>query len=170
MKTALSFIVIVLFMTLINISFSANLTKDNKNTLPNLMKKEQHMASISATAIGTFEVNLDIAKEDTAPVGRMIINKQYQGDLVGTGVGQMISKRTKNGSAVYYAIEEFTGEIQGKKGNFTLLHHGSIQQGEQTLTIKIMAGSGDGELKTISGSMKIIQTTDKHTYELNYTL
>ena len=62
------------------------------------------------SAKGKFEVNLELQNDDVAPAGRMLINKSYSGGLEGSGVGQMISKRTENGVAVYYAIEEFTGK------------------------------------------------------------
>lgn len=51
-------------------------------------------------ARGEFEINLAPQIDDTAPVGRMIINKSYQGDLEGSGIGQMISKRLDNGTAL----------------------------------------------------------------------
>ena len=48
-------------------------------------------------AKGKFEVSLSPQKDEEAPAGRMIINKSYQGDIEGTGVGQMISKRIEGG-------------------------------------------------------------------------
>ena len=57
-----------------------------------------------------------------APAGRMIIHKQYTGNVVGKG--QMISKRTAKGVAAYSAIEEFMGSVDGKKGAFILIHTG----------------------------------------------
>ncbi len=122
------------------------------------------------TAKGEFEINLDIQKDETAPVGRLIIKKNYTGDITGSGGGQMISKRTESGSAVYYAIEEFVGKVNGKKGAFTLLHKGVMSKESQSLDIVIMEGSGKGELKNIIGSMEIVQDDDKHTYKLKYKL
>jgi hypothetical protein len=43
----------------------------------------------SIRAEGSFEVKLDPAKGEAAPAGRMIINKTYTANLVGTGLGQM---------------------------------------------------------------------------------
>ena len=122
------------------------------------------------SAKGMFEVNLEPQKDEHTPAGRMVIQKIYSGDLVGSGIGQMISKRTDGGSAVYYAIEEFTGNINGKNGAFTLIHKGLMNKESQSLDVTIMEGSGEGELKTISGSMSITQNAENHTYELNYKL
>ena len=55
-------------------------------------------------AKGTFEVNLEPQKDENTPAGRMIIAKTYNGDLIGSGIGQMISKRTAGGSAASQII------------------------------------------------------------------
>lgn len=119
-------------------------------------------------ATGTFEVDLSPQDDKTAPAGRMLIDKAYVGDLDGTGAGQMISKRTENGVAIYFAIEEVTATLDGKAGQFTLLHRGKMSAQEQSLDISILESSGSGELSSISGRMRIIQQDGKHSYELDY--
>lgn len=121
-------------------------------------------------ASGTFDVKLLPQKDGDAPAGRMALFKEYSGDMVGRGVGQMISKRTDAGTAVYSAIEEFEGSVNSKKGGFTLFHNGYLSSSEQSLTVVIVEGSGRGELKAIRGSLSIIQEDGKHGYELEYTL
>jgi len=122
------------------------------------------------SAKGKFEVNLELQNDDVAPAGRMLINKSYSGGLEGSGVGQMISKRTENGVAVYYAIEEFTGKVDGKIGSFTLVHKGVMNKDSESLEVLILDGSGAGELESIAGSMIIIQEGGVHAYELKYDL
>ena len=122
------------------------------------------------SATGIFEVNLDPQNDENAPAGRMIIDKKYSGALVGKGIGQMISKRTETGSAIYSAIEEFEGSLDGKKGAFTLVHYGEMSATGQKLEVNIVADSGLGELENISGSLKIIQEDKMHKYVLNYKL
>ena len=121
-------------------------------------------------AEGAFEIKLEPATDDTAPAGRMIINKEYAGNIVGSGVGQMLSKRTENGAAVYSAIEEFVGTVDGKPGTFTLSHYGFMSEESQELKIEIVPGSGSGELASISGSLQIVQNEGKHSYVLTYSL
>ncbi len=104
-------------------------------TNANMNNKEQTMS-----AKGQFEINLTPQKDENSE-GRMLIDKTYSGDLTGTGIGQMISKRTELGSAVYYAIEEFSGELNGKLGSFTLIHSGVINKESQTLEITVLEGS-----------------------------
>lgn len=119
---------------------------------------------------GTFEVNIEPVKDDAPAVGRMIINKKYSGPVSGIGLGQMLSKRTEIGVAVYTAIEEFEGVVEGKSGAFTLVHNGYMSKDEQNLSVKIIEGSGSGELKSISGSQEIIQEDGKHYYIFKFSL
>lgn len=122
------------------------------------------------SAIGTFEVELTPQDDVLSPAGRMLINKTYSGDMNGSGIGQMISKRTEGGTAVYYAIEEYLGTLNGKKGGFTLVHTGHMSAESQSLEVSILEGSGTDELQHISGSMTINQDAGGHSYELSYEL
>jgi len=121
-------------------------------------------------AKGSFEINLTPRPDARFPAGRMVIDKTYHGDINGSGMGQMISKRTESGTAVYYAIEEFSGSVKGKSGAFTLLHNGFMSKDSQTLEVVILEGSGSGEFENISGSMMIAQDASGHTYELTFEL
>ena len=131
---------------------------------------EKKSKEIIMSATGKFEISLEPQNDENAPAGRMIIDKKYSGGLVGSGLGQMISKRTEAGSAVYSAIEEFEGSLNGKKGAFTLVHYGEMSAEGQKLNVNIVAGSGLGELENISGSLEIIQENNTHKYVLNYKL
>lgn len=121
-------------------------------------------------ANGRFEIELTPQQDDTAPSGRMVIDKTYTGGLVGKGVGQMLSKRTETGDSVYAAIEEFVGEVDGKSGSFTLFHNGVMSKASQELTIFVVAGSGSGELSNISGSLTIEMVDGAHQYTFDYRL
>ena len=122
------------------------------------------------TANGTFEVDLTPQEDVKSPAGRMLIKKTYLGDMNGSGIGQMISKRTENGTAVYYAIEEFSGSVNGKRGGFTLVHIGHMSKASQSIEVTILEGSGRGGLQDISGSMLIVQDPNGHRYELTFEL
>jgi len=122
------------------------------------------------SAKGTFEINLTPQQDEGFEAGRMLIDKTYQGDLSGTGRGQMISSRLENGTAVYFAIEAFVGELNGKNGGFTMLHKGHMSKDAQSLEVNILDGSGTGDLTGISGSLLIIQDAGGHGYELSYEI
>ena len=133
----------------------------------NLNANEQEkIMSIS----GKFEIKLEPQIDELNPAGRMTINKLYAGSIEGTGIGQMISKRIENGAAVYFAVEEFSGSIEGKSGTLTLIHKGFMSKDSQTLDVTVLEGSGQGELVNISGNMNIIQKDGVHFYEFDYQL
>lgn len=119
---------------------------------------------------GKFKVKLVPQPDDDVPAGRMVVKKTYSGAVEGTGRGQMISKRLPNGTAIYYAVEEFAGTVDGRKGRFTLLHEGRMDSDSQSLTIDVLEGSGTGALKTISGSMTISQHGETHSFALTFDL
>lgn len=122
------------------------------------------------SASGTFDVELTPQDDGESPAGRMLISKTYHGDLEGTAYGQMISKRIEGGSAVYFAIEEFTGSLEGRSGGFTLLHHGQMTAESQSLDITVLEGSGTGGLVGVTGAMQIGKADGGHSYELSFEL
>ncbi len=104
-------------------------------------------------------------------LGRMTIDKQFQGDLDATSKGQMLTARTAiQASAGYVAIERVTGSLQGRAGSFTLQHTGIMNRGEPQLTISVVPDSGTGELEGISGEMSIQIDAGKHSYEFEYSI
>lgn len=122
------------------------------------------------TATGSFDVKLDPQEDSDAPAGRMIIHKTYNGDLVGTAKGQMLSKRVEGGAAAYSAVEEVSATLAGKAGTFTLIHNGFMSQQERKLDVYVLPGSGTGELSNISGTLEIVQEGGKHGYFFKYKL
>jgi hypothetical protein len=121
-------------------------------------------------ATGTFEIKMGPQTDASHAAGRMTIDKTYSGDLVGTGTGQMISKRTESGAAMYFAVEEFAGTLNGKLGGFTLMHQGKMSTDGSSLDIIVLSGSGYGELTGITGTYSIIQDENGHSYELTYEI
>ena len=122
-------------------------------------------------ASGTFEVKMSPQEADMS-VGRMTIDKQFQGDLVGTSKGQMLmasSDSVKN-SAGYVAIEKVTGTLNGRRGSFYLQHNGVMTRGAGELTITVIPDSGTDQLVGLRGKMNIIIAEGKHSYEFEYTL
>src|SRR5437588_1637960 len=92
--------------------------KVQKNESPKESSMTQH-------ATGTFEVKLTPQddKSDDKSMGRMTIEKQWQGDLEGASKGQMLTGGDfQTGSAGYVAVEKFTGTLKGQKGSFILQH------------------------------------------------
>ena len=126
-------------------------------------------------ASGTFEVKLSPQATDEgaegSALGRMSIDKQFLGDLVGTSKGEMLSATTGvKGSAGYVAIERVSGTLQGRSGTFVLQHSGTMTRGAPHLTITVVPDSGTGQLAGLAGTMTINIADGKHSYEFEYTL
>jgi hypothetical protein len=133
------------------------------------MKQEKLMTKAS----GTFEVKLSPQDQGAdMPVGRMQIDKQFQGDLAGTSKGQMLmaSSGSVKDSAGYVAIEKVTGTLNGRRGSFYLQHNGVMTRGVGELAITVISDSGTDELAGLRGKMNIIIAGGKHSYEFEYTL
>jgi hypothetical protein len=124
-------------------------------------------------ATGPFDVKM-IPQDDKAVDGvtRMLIDKQYHGDLEGAAKGQMLTGgMSADKSGAYVAIEKFTGTLHGRTGSFVLHHTGIMTRGKPDLTILVAPDSGSGQLAGISGKMTIIIAPDgKHSYDFEYTL
>ena len=124
------------------------------------------------TARGPFDVK--IAPQDDKlddGISRMVLTKQYHGDLEGMSKGQMLAVGSAKSSGAYVAIETFTGTLQGKTGSFSLHHTGIMAKGAPELSISVVPGSGTAQLAGIAGIMTInIAADGKHSYEFEYTL
>jgi len=125
-------------------------------------------------ARGTFEVKMTPQKPEDAgdpALARMILEKQFHGDLEAAGKGQMLSAGTAvEGSAVYVAVERVTGTLQGRKGSFVLHHRGIMDRGKPSLTIEVAPDSGTGDLTGLTGTLSIEIANGKHSYDFEYTL
>lgn len=131
------------------------------------------MNMMSNRATGTFEVKLN-RQDDGAemPVGRMTIEKQFQGDLAGTSKGQMLMAASESvqGSAGYVAIEKVTGTLNGRSGTFYLQHNATMTRGVGELNVIVIPDTGTDQLTGLRGKMNIIIADGKHSYEFDYEL
>jgi hypothetical protein len=127
-------------------------------------------------ARGAFDIKMTpMPADDYADgkaLGRVAADKQYHGDLEGSGKGQMLTATGEvTGSAVYVATERVTGTLGGRRGTFLLAHRGVMNRGAQQLDVDVVPDSGTGELQGIAGKLAISVTPDgKHGYDFEYTL
>jgi Protein of unknown function (DUF3224) len=130
---------------------------------------------MTSKAHGTFEVTLTPQapddNTDESGLGRLSIDKQFQGDLEGTSKGTMLAAGTATeGSAGYVAIERVSGTLQGRGGTFLLQHNGIMARGAGQLTITVVPDSGTDQLAGLAGTMAIDIVDGKHFYDFAYTL
>ncbi|WP_329742819.1 DUF3224 domain-containing protein [Dyella sp. A6] len=126
-------------------------------------------------AKGMFEVKLE--PQASAPslvktgLGRMTIDKVYEGDLVAHSLGEMLAFRTAtDGSAGYVALERVSGNLHGRHGSFVLQHDGSMERGHAGLSVRVVPDSGTEELAGLRGSMTIEIEGGQHFYAFEYTV
>ena len=125
-------------------------------------------------ASGTFTVKVTPQapdEGDRSGIGRLLLDKQFQGDLEATSKGQMLAMSSAvEGSAGYVAMEQVTGTLHGKTGAFALQHFGKMTRGVPELKVSVVPDSGTGELTGLSVTMQIIVADGTHSYEFEYTL
>lgn len=126
-------------------------------------------------ARGTFEVQLApqpaYNQDGAAQLGRMSIDKTFQGDLEATSRGEMLTGMSGvKGSAGYVAMERVTGSLNGQRGAFTLQHSGTMNRGAPSLVVTVVPDSGTEALEGLTGVFRIIVADGKHSYEMDYAL
>lgn len=137
----------------------------------NFIKRDKNIMKIT----GKFEVNLNPQEsyatgENGINLGRMSIDKTFQGDLDAVSKGEMLSAMTTiKGSAGYVAIEQVTGTVSGKSGSFVLQHFGTMDKGKNHLVLEVVPDSGSGELTGLSGTMNIRIEDGQHYYDFEYS-
>lgn len=124
---------------------------------------------------GPFDVKMTPQPPDDttggSALGRIALDKRYQGELEATSKGQMLAAGTSvPGSAGYVAMEVVSGALHGHAGTFVLQHSGTMDRGAPQLSITVVPDSGTGELTGLAGKMMIVITEGKHSYDFEYTL
>jgi hypothetical protein len=127
---------------------------------------------VNSHARGTFDVKTipQPADDEGVAIGRLLLDKQFHGDLDATSRGQMLAVRTGvPNSAGYVAMEQVSGTLLGRTGTFALQHTGTMNRGEQELLITVVPDSGTGELAGLTGTMTIVIEGGKHEYDLAFS-
>ena len=123
-------------------------------------------------AHGPFDVK--ITPQETAadaPVARMLLYKEFHGDLEAIAHGEMMAAHEPlTGAGVYVALDRVTGTLHGKSGSFLMAHRGIANADGQQLDIVIVPGSGSGQLAGITGNVGIQIEEKRHFYTIDYTL
>ena len=96
---------------------------------------------------------------------RVAIAKTFTGAVEGTSKVELLSA-TNATSRAYVAFERLEVSVDGRKGSF-VLHHTADESG---MALKILTGSGAGELTGISGTANIEIDGEDHHLTLAYTL
>lgn len=131
------------------------------------------MPGMGMTATGWFDVQMQPGRPELdGAVSRFELTKTFSGDLEAVGAGVMLSSGDpQSGSAGYVAIETVRGRLGDRVGGFALQQMGSMRAGSQALHYEVVPGSGDGELRGITGALHLtIDEDGTHRFELRYEL
>jgi hypothetical protein len=133
---------------------------------------------VAKQAEGTFAVN--VAPVEASHIGhqgdldRMTLDKTFAGALTGDSKGEMLIANTQaTGSMAYVALERVTGTLDGRAGSFVLMHNGAMMKSDPNageLHVRVVPGSGTGDLTGLSGTMKIVNESGQHSYVFEYEL
>ena len=123
-------------------------------------------------AHGPFDVTITPQEAAAdASVARMLLYKEFHGDLDAIAHGEMMAAHEPlTGAGVYVALDRVTGTLHGRSGSFLMAHRGIANADGQQLDIVIVPGSGTGQLTGIAGSVGIEIEEKKHFYTIDYTL
>jgi hypothetical protein len=129
-------------------------------------------AIVTTHASGAFDVKLTPQGTDDGVIpARMIIDKQFHGDLEAVSRGEMLTALTGvEGSAGYVAIEQVNGTLHGRRGTFVLQHSGTMTRGAPQLSVTVVPDSGTDQLAGLAGTMAINIAGGEHSYEFEYNL
>jgi hypothetical protein len=130
---------------------------------------------MSKRASGTFEVKMtpqeQQEKAENGSFGRMLLDKQFHGDIEAMSKGEMMVAGTEvKDSAGYVALERVAGTLNGRSGAFILQHSGIMTRGVGQLSVTVVPDSGTGQLAGLAGKMSINIVDGKHLYDFEYTL
>jgi hypothetical protein len=123
-------------------------------------------------AKGSFDVTITPQETaDEAPVARMLLYKEFHGDLEAISHGEMMAAHEPlTGAGVYVAIDRVAGTLHGRSGNFLIAHRGIRNADGQELDVTIVPGSGTGQLAGITGTVGIRIEEKKHFYTIDYEI
>jgi hypothetical protein len=157
------------------LAFGSALQTQTNAQNPKPAQKGAPLTNVTTHASGTFEVKVTPQADEQAaeaPFGRLTVDKQFHGDLEGTGKGQMLAFGTgaKGSTGAYVALEKVSGTLRGRTGTFVLQHSGTMTRGAMQFTITVVPDSATGQLTGLAGKMNIIITDGKHSYTFDYNL
>lgn len=128
-----------------------------------------------STVTGPFQVTVTpspmTGQPDGTPLGRMVLDTRFSGDLDAVSHGERLAAMTATpGSAGYAAIEWMRGTLLGRRGTFMLQHSGRVHRGEPSLDPHVVPDSGPDELTGLVGTMTIRNDRGAHSCEFTSAL
>lgn len=131
------------------------------------------MRASSSFQIDVWDSNGHTPDVDTgAPMAGFFIRRSFAGpEISGASQVLMVSAfNSDNGSGTYVAIDAFEGEIGGRRGTLNFWHTSTADHGRfvaEDAHLKVVPGSGTGQLAGARGTGRIINRGDEEILELD---
>jgi len=110
-------------------------------------------------------------EHDGLQIARVQVRKRLTGDLPGTSVVELVSLLVQGAPTAYVALERVDGTLAGKTGSFVFRHVTAVTSEEPPVVLRVIPGSGTGQLAGITGEGTIeIDDDGTHTLTLDYEL
>lgn len=133
----------------------------------------QAAGTFSVKSLTPTEIVPDPAVATGLPVGVALMEKQFEGAVLGRAATLFASAFDQNTSTgTYLAMESFEGSINGRAGTFNFAHSTSTNGTDPIAPFfVIVPGSGTGELAGITGTGSIdIDPDGIHRISFDYEL
>ena len=106
---------------------------------------------------------------ESGKLSRTICTKKFDGNFNGNSKLEAIMLRMEcdQNPMAYIGVEHINCTLDGRTGSFILIHNAEALGEDQQSTLKILPGSGTGDLVGITGSGEI---TPDHFFILSYEL
>lgn len=83
---------------------------------------------------------------------RAEVTRTFSGDIEGEATVVYLMAYAPDGTATFTGLERVRGTIAGRQGSIVLEHSGSFRDGAARASVRVVPGSGVGELGSASGS------------------
>lgn len=96
--------------------------------------------------------------EGGSKLTRATVQNRFSGTIEGTSTVAYVMSYQSDGTAVFEGYEQIEGAVDGRAGSFVLQHTGTVTNADSptdfvvTCQLRVVPGSGSGELAGLSGS------------------
>lgn len=105
-----------------------------------------------------------------AKLVQVAMAKRFEGGIAGISEGRIIQALAQEGAAAYVAIERVAATVDGREGTFVLRHSAVRSAAGGSIEVTVVPDSATGELRGLSGAMRIDAADGDHAYAFEYEL
>jgi hypothetical protein len=111
---------------------------------------------MSEQATGMFEITSwderpYVEGDEGRKLTRASVTQHHSGDVDGDAVVEYLMSYQPDGTASFVTLQRFDGAVAGRRGTFVLQGEGGFADGVAHAPLRIVDGSGTGELAGIAG-------------------